>query len=112
MSMNKPHNLKSQNDEIKRMLGMTPPEEKPSTMKGSMMGTTTKKSFSTYSDASSVRSKPMRATSQIRTPVKPPKSVKNDDSDWEIEPLEMMPELLELNDVLENFTKKQKKAKD
>jgi hypothetical protein len=63
MSMNKPHNLKSQNDEIKRMLGMAPPEEKPSSLRGSMMGSTAKKSFSTYSDASSVKSKPIRATS-------------------------------------------------
>jgi hypothetical protein len=63
MAMNKPHNLKNQNDEIKRMLGLAPPEEKPPMTKTSGMGNTSKKSFSTYSDASSVKSKPMRATS-------------------------------------------------
>jgi hypothetical protein len=63
MAMNKPHNLKNQNDEIKRMLGLAPPEEKPQIAKNTVMGSTSKKSFSTYSDASSVKSKPMRATS-------------------------------------------------
>jgi hypothetical protein len=63
MAMNKPHNLKNQNDEIKRMLGLGTPDEKPQMTKPSVMGSSTKKSFSTYSDASSVKSKPMRATS-------------------------------------------------
>ena len=78
------------------------------------MASTSKKSFSTYSDASSVRGKPMRASSQIRTPVKPPANVSksqkgSDDSDWEIEPLDMMPERMELESVLETFEQKQRR---
>lgn len=105
MSKNKPHNLSSQNEQIKRMLGILPPEAKELPKRNtnraapnssSLMNSSSKKSFGGSSfqtsnlsrtPAPSLGGGPVKATSR---------SVKGDDSDWEVEPLDMMTERYEL----------------
>lgn len=118
MALNKPHNLGAQNEELKRMLGMVPGvEDKPAPTK-SLMSNTSKKSFSNFSE-SSMRKKPLRASSTIResTTVKPTPTgkamtEKGNDSDWEIEPLELMTERMELEAELERLEERTKKQRE
>lgn len=82
------------------------------------MNSSSKKSFG-MSETSSLRGSTMRANSITSGPIKTQSnfskkggSVKGNDSDNDIEPLEMMPEREELREVLEEVERKQKRAKD